>query len=192
MNHPPLPVHPPKNCLGIKCCYATGCRGYDGTIKNRELNTVCDTVLASINQKLDALAVSNSCKNYLHKDKRKSECYDDVRYGEVFGAKFITFSTQAAVNLPFSGFSFCRSTTFNIAAVLNDCVDVAGFSLSGPNGYSRGSFENNYPYSVFGDDTDTGKFYGGSLPHLGLYTLIIKPDNYVEKQKTLTFTVNNC
>ena len=71
------------NCLGIKSCRATDCRGYDGTIKkNRQLQTVatvCQTVLASINQKLDALAVTNTCKDYIHASKRRSECYDDVR-----------------------------------------------------------------------------------------------------------------
>jgi hypothetical protein len=65
------PAYCKLNCLGIKCCRATGCAGYDGTIfKNRRLN-VCDNVIASINQRLDALAVSTTCKSYLHKDKRK-------------------------------------------------------------------------------------------------------------------------
>jgi hypothetical protein len=180
-----------QNCLGIKSCRATGCLGYDGTIKNRKLS-VCDNVIVSINQKLDTLPVSASCKGYIHKDKRKSECYDDVRYGEVLGAKLWTISgsTQTSVDLPSSGYSFCRSKTFNIEGIVNECVDVTGFRLNGPNGYTAGRFENNIPYTFFGDDGT--KYFAGTVPHTGLYTLIIKPDNYSEKQKTFTFTVNNC
>ena len=182
-----------ENCLGIKSCRATGCLGYDGTIiKRRQLATVCETVLASINQKLDALPVSATCQSYLHKSKRTSECYDDVRYGEVLGAKLWTISgsTQTSTDLPLSGYSFCKSKNFNIEAVLNDCVDVAGFRLTGPNGYSAGRFEKDIPYSLFGDDN--AKFFGTTLSSIGTYTLIIKPDNFEEKQKTFTFTVKSC
>jgi hypothetical protein len=182
-----------QNCLGISSCYATGCGGYDGTIKiNKRKLTVCDTVLAAINQKLDALPVSTTCKSFLHSSKRTSECYDDVRYGVVFGAKIWTISgsTQTAADLPLTGYSFCKSKTFNIEAVLNECVDVAGFRLNGPNGYTAGRFENNIPYSLFGDDGT--KYFGTTLPYTGVYSLTIKPDNYIEKQKVFTFTVNNC
>lgn len=182
-----------QNCLGIKCCYATGCQGYDGTIiKNRKLS-VCDNVIASINQKLDALPVSTMCKSYWSSSKRTSECYDDVRYGEVFGAKLWTISgssTQTSVDLPLTGYSFCKSKSFNIEALLNECVDVAGFRLNGPNGYTTGRFENSIPYSLFGDSD--GKFFGLKLNITGAYSLTIKPDNYIEKQKVFKFTVNNC
>jgi hypothetical protein len=182
-----------RNCLGIKSCRATGCLGYDGTIgKNRNLASVCETILADINSKLDALPVSTSCKGYLAASKRKAECYNDVRYGEVLGAKLwtITSSGQTSQNLPYSGFSFCKSRSINIEGIVNDCVDILDLDLTGPNGYAYGRYENNIPYSLFGDDGV--KFAGRTLPHIGLYTLIIRPDAYNEKQKTITFTVNNC
>jgi hypothetical protein len=182
-----------QNCLGLKCCRATGCLGYDGSInKNRDLLSVCDNILLDINRKLDALPVSTSCKSYLAASKRKAECYNDVRYGEVLGAKLwtITSSGQTSQDLPFSGFSFCKSKSINIEGIVNDCVDVLDLDLSGPNGYIYGRYENNIPYSMFGDDGV--KFAGRVLPYVGAYKLVIRPDAYNEKQKTITFTVNNC
>lgn len=184
-----------ENCKGIKCCFATGCFGFDGTIKgqNRELS-VCDTVLTSIGQKLDALSVSSSCKSFIHKDRRIGECYDDVRYGEVIGAKLwtVTSSGQSSQDIPASGLSFCRSKYINIEALGNECVDVFGFDLFGPNGYKiEWRYEKHPPYALFGDD-GVSKFNGQQLPSAGTYYLTLKPDNYTEKQKKYTFTVNNC
>jgi hypothetical protein len=184
-----------ENCVGYKCCFATGCLGYDGTIKrNRKLQTVCDSVLSSINQKLDALAVSSTCKTFLQKSKRKGECYDDVRYGEVVGAKLwtITSSGQTSQDIPASGLSFCRSKYINIQAIGNTCVEVFGFDLFGPNGYKiEWRYEKHPPYAIFGDD-GVSKFNGEQLPSTGTYYLTLKPDNFTDKQKKYTFTVNNC
>lgn len=182
-----------KNCEGIKCCFATGCLGYDGTKNGRQLG-VCDSVLSSINQKLDALSVSSSCKSYIHKDKRKAECYDDVRYGEVLGAKLWTISgnNQWSQDIPSSGLSFCKSNYINIEAIGNDCVDVFGFDLFGPNGYKiEWRYEKHIPYAIFGDN-EAGKFNAERLPSAGMYYLTLKPDNFTTKQKKYTFTVNNC
>lgn len=182
-----------KNCKGIKCCRATGCLGFDGTIKNRKLS-VCDYVLSSIKQHLDVLPVSSACKSYIHKDKRKSECYDDIRYGEVVGAKLwtVTNTSQWSQNLPSSGLSFCKSKYINIEAIGNDCVDVFGFDLLGPNGFKiEWRYEKHLPYAIFGDNM-AGKFNGERLPFAGTYYLTLKPDNFTTKQKKYTFSVNNC
>jgi hypothetical protein len=183
-----------NRCLAIKSCRVTGCVGYDGTIKNRGLTTasICDTAVPEFSKKLDSLPVSATCKNYLHKDKRKVECYNVIRFGEILGARFWTISgsTQTAANISSSGYSFCRSKSINIEALVNECVDVVAFTLTGPNGYRTGRIENGAPHSVFGHDGT--KFYGNVLPHVGRYSLTIQPDNFVEKQKRFNFTANNC
>jgi hypothetical protein len=48
--------------------------------------------IASIHQKLDALPVSSTYKSYLHRRKRTCDCYDDVCYSKVSGAKIWTIS----------------------------------------------------------------------------------------------------
>lgn len=185
-----------ENCLGIKACRATGCHGYDGTIgrKNRNLQSICDSVLSSINQKLDTLAVSSTCKAFLHKNNRKGECYNDVRYGEVVGAKLWTLSggSQTSQDIPASGLSFCRSKMINIEALGNPCVDYFGIDIAGPNGYKFQLHSEKYPpYSIFGDD-GVSKFVFKTLPHVGTYVVTLQPDNYPEKEKKYTFTVNSC
>lgn len=182
-----FPGYCKRLCDLIKSCRVTNCGGFDGT--NRNLLS-CSEITGSINQKLDALSVSSSCKSYLHKDKRISECFDDTRYGEVLGAKLWTISgsTQTSLDLPSSGYKFCKSKSFNIQAILNECVDVAGFRLDGPNGYTYGNYEKNFPYSLFGDYE--GKYHGTTLSIAGTYTLKIKPDNYSDKEKIFTFTVD--
>ena len=181
-----------QNCLGIKCCRATGCLGYDGTINHRGLLSVCDSILLDIGKKLDALPVSTSCKNYLAASKRKAECYNDVRYGEVYGARLwtITSTAQTSSDLQSSGSSFCKSKSINIQGVVNDCVDVLTMDLYGPNGYVVKRYENNTPYSLFGDWVT--KYAGRTLPYTGSYKLVLRADAYADKEKIVTFSVNNC
>jgi hypothetical protein len=149
-------------------------------------------VTAILDQKLDTLAFSPTCKSYLQKDKRKVECYDFIRYGEILGARMWTISgtTKTATNISSSGYSYCKSKSINIEGLVNDCVGTVDFLLNGPNGYFMQNHDFGVPHTLFGDSGTM--LFGLVLPHVGKYSITITPDTFMERQKTFNFTANNC
>lgn len=168
-----------RNCLGIKCCYATGCLGYDGTIKNRNLGE-CEQATALINTNLNYhTPVSSACKSFL--SIRQSECYDDTMYGEIKSAT-ISKSNSPTVNLlPGGQYSTCTGTRVEITANTNECVDDIKFALSGPNGIFWTKSDNYAPFS-----------YSVVPSFPGSYTLTITPDARTNAAKTFRISARTC
>lgn len=192
-----------QNCAGFKSglCLATSCKGYRRN--NRILEHVaharslftCSEEITEIHQQLDSLISSDSisygCEELL-RAPRNATCYEDVIFGEV---KSFTFWKNLGnndeilqTNAP-NGMTICNSTSLNIEAVVNSCVDVVKFLLTGPNQYSHNQSEYAVPYTVFGDFNSN---FNGRTLHVGNYTLEVLPDKIAAKRKTLKFQISNC
>ena len=199
-----LTYYPPtckRNCAGFTTgyCQATNCKGYrhDRLLaydtEDRSLAT-CDEDIMSIHQQLDNLISSNVTSsecNDLLSAPRNATCYDDVIFGEVQGFtiwKSADVDSIIRTNAP-NGTSVCRSISVNIEAVVNGCVDMVKFLLTGPNHYSYTQNEYKVPYTLFGDYNNN---IAGRTLEVGNYTLIVTPDNISTKKKTLTFQIANC
>jgi hypothetical protein len=198
-----------NNCAGYATgsCRATGCLGYrrrelvsneDGEENDRNLQEMqCPSLVELVNSKLDTLATSNSCRKYLDKSKRVITCFDDVIYGEIEGVRLWKLSllsflwpTVLQERMPSSGYSFCKSTTFNLESINNDCVENALMELKGPNNYVYTNYQTYAPYTLFNDLGIT--MLGQKMSTAGEYTLSITPDGFEYKKKVFTFTLKNC
>ena len=196
-----------NNCAGMATgtCRATDCVGYrrralttsphDGEENGRDLQEAqCPALVELVHTTLDALAISSTCRKFLDKAKRVTTCLDDVIYGEVEGVRLwkVSFfwSSVLQERMPSTGYSFCKSTSFNLESINNDCVENALMELKGPNNYLYTNYQTNAPYTLFNDLGIT--MLGQKVTTPGLYTLTITPDGFEYKKKTFTFTVNNC
>jgi hypothetical protein len=195
-----------NNCAGMVSgtCRATDCMGYrrreltdkrDGEEKDRDLQEMqCPALVELMHSKLDALEISPSCRRFLDKTKRDTTCFDDVIYGEIEGVRlwkisfFLSWVLQE--RMPASGYSFCKSTSFNLESINNDCVENALMVLKGPNNYEYTNYQTYAPYTLFNDLGIT--MLGQRMTTAGVYTLTITPDGFEYKKKTFTFTLRNC
>ena len=195
-------------CKGVAAgtCRATNCVGYrrrdlkensNGGHDERELQTgQCPAVVDLLNAALDLLQVSPSCRNYLDKSKRTTECFDDVMYGEIEGVRlwkvyqYFFWSSVMEERMPSSGYSFCKSLYFNLESINNDCVNNAYMVLDGPNNYQFINNQTYKPYTLFNDLGIT--MLGEKMTAAGEYTLSITPDGFEHKKKVFKFTLKNC
>jgi hypothetical protein len=208
------PAYCKDNCIGFArgTCRATGCLGYRRSLlaavdqNHREEFTPCDIQIAGIHWALDALIstnkVSEPCQRYLTKSKRKTECYDDVIYGEIDSFTFYNMNVNRAKNVKAAfygimasnvqnGYKFCSNIPFNAEVVLNPCVHMVNFTLTGADSYKYTRIDTNHPMILF-NTTVHASTYGGRFLTPGSYKLWATPDNYDYKQKTLDFTVIAC
>jgi hypothetical protein len=223
MEHRDLKSYPGrcKNyCAGMArgTCRATGCVGFRRQLQESELS--CDAHVNSIHDALDALILAKGgkllslpCQRFLKRSKRKTNCVDDVVYGEITGFTFITSTTQLKVLFlttpPIitafqqnaqSGYTFCNSVPFNIAIGVNPCVDVVNMTLTGPNNFVHSRIDSHHPMTLFKNTTTTSgtgllqSTYPDGIQYLnpGAYTLRATPDNFLHKEKTLTFRIKAC
>ena len=198
------------NCIGIASgtCRATGCKGdrrrarklsrNDTSVSgqnHRKAFTPCDTQIATMHSLLDELVemnhVSEPCKRYLEKTKRKTECYDDVIYGEIYGANFYNMRYGVLGYNVQGGFRVCHNVPLNIEAVLNPCVHMVNFVLTGPNNFYYNRIDDNHPMLLFNTSTFAST-YGGRYLQPGWYRVSATPDNFAHKQKSLDFEVIRC
>lgn len=201
-----LPTYPrycKQNCAGYKSgfCQATNCKGYRRNDRLLRYNTderslaTCIDEITDIHQQLDNMILSDSispgCKDVLNAT-RNSTCYEDVIFGEVQSFTFWQNNgsdDEAIQTNTLNGTTFCKSISLNIEAVVNSCVDMVKFSLTGPSPYSYSQTEYAAPYSVFGDFNSN---FNGRTLNAGNYTLVVLPDNIATKKRTLQFQILNC
>jgi hypothetical protein len=230
------PARCKDNCAGLVpgTCPASGCLGYRRHLSllggllvgnGSEKILSCEEQLALIHDEIDALIESNvlsfPCQTFTLKSKRKSECFDDVIYGEIHSFTFFTASTTSTTTNRWphhhpsppthtvanlqenaaNGYSICASTPFNIELVLNPCVKVVDFVLTNKkNRYTVFSRTDSvHPMTLFDASTGTpGYFVRSPLPlgvrrlPPGSYSLKVKPDNFTNKEKILDFNVIAC
>ena len=195
-----------NNCAGLATgtCRATDCGAYrrrelqdetDGNHKNRDLQEMqCPALLELVHSKLDLLELSSTCRKFLDKTKRVATCFDDVIYGEIEGVRLwkVSFfwSSVLQERMPSTGYSFCKSTSFNLESINNDCVENALMELKGPNNYVYTNYQTFAPYTLFNDLGIT--MLGKKMTTPGEYTLSITPDGFADKKKSFTFTIKNC
>ena len=196
-----------NNCAGMVSgtCRATDCVGYrrrelmdhrDGEHKNRYLQgTQCPALVELMHTAIDALQLSPTCRKFVDRTKRVTTCLDDVIYGEIEGVRlwkvsFFGWSSVLQERMPSTGYSFCKSTSFNLESINNDCVENALMVLNGPNNFEYTNYQTNAPYTLFNDLGFT--MLGKKLTTAGEYTLSITPDGFDNKKKTFTFTLKNC
>ena len=195
-----------NNCAGLATgtCRATDCLGYrrrelgdkrNGDRKNRDLQEMqCPALVELMHSKLDLLQISSSCRKFLDKTKRVTTCFDDVIYGEIEGVRLwkvsYFWSTVLQERMASTGYSFCKSTSFNLESINNDCVESAYMELTGPNNYRYTNYQTNAPYTLFNDLGFT--MLGQRLSTVGEYTLSITPDGFDYKKKTFKFTLKSC
>ena len=194
-------------CKGVAAgtCRATNCVGYrrrdlkensNGGHDERELQTgQCPAVVDVLNAALDAVQVSPSCRNYLDKSKRTTECFDDVVYGEIEGVRLwrvsFLWSSVLQERMPSSGYSFCKSTLFTFESINNDCVDNVSMVLEGPNNYRYTNTRSYAPFTLFNDLLGL-TMIGQRMYYAGDYTLSVTPDGFENKKKVFKFTLRNC
>ena len=194
-------------CKGVAAgtCRATNCVGYrrrdlkensNGGHDERELQTgQCPAVVDVLNAALDAVQVSPSCRNYLDKSKRTTECFDDVVYGEIEGVRLwrvsFLWSSVLQERMPSSGYSFCKSTLFTFESINNDCVDNVSMVLEGPNNYRYTNTRSYAPFTLFNDLLGL-TMIGQRMYYAGNYTLSVTPDGFENKKRTFSFTLKNC
>lgn len=167
----------------------------DGDHKNRDLQEMqCPALLELVHSKLDLLEISSTCRKFLDKAKRVTTCFDDVIYGEIEGVRLwkVSFfwSSVLQERMPSTGYSFCKSTSFNLESINNDCVENALMELKGPNNYVYTNYQTFAPYTLFNDLGIT--MLGKKMTTPGEYTLSITPDGFADKKKSFTFTIKNC
>jgi hypothetical protein len=210
------------NCAGLVpgTCRASGCQGYPGDRRlallgellggNGNDKATCEGQMAFIHNQIDELIQNNTlslpCQTFMLKSKRKSECFDDVVYGEILSFTFFTATTGTANWWSYryqsqpptvtklqenatNGYSICSSIPFNIELVLNPCVNVVSFALTNKNYYTPFSrTDSEHPMALFDSATTTG-YMRSSLPFgtrrlpPGSYTLKVTPDNFSRKEK---------
>lgn len=186
-------------------CQATGCKGVrklsaDANEKSDRSLLTCTTEVDEIHAKLDYIqnlsTTSLSCKNYLEKSKRRSECYADYEYGQIEGVRVwnITSTAQTVVHsfvAPGGNATICKSLYTNFEALTEPCVSKAKLVLRGPNNnLVRETHESVPPFSLF---LDTGLILKGEyLKNVGTYRLIISPEYDSAKKKEFTINVVNC
>lgn len=214
------------NCAGFVpgACRATGCSGSrrrnykrglieTAHVDHRETSVwlSCYEQLNEINFALDTIVnstgISQSCKNYLTKSKRRSECYDDIIYGEVVSFNFLNmiggkiygllflvtgyFPTVLQANVP-NGYTVCSNIPINIEALVNPCVQSTELTLTGgPQSVNYKRTVNTKPMQIFTTSTP-GSSYGGIYLRAGSYTFTATPDSMSYKMKRLDFQVIDC
>ena len=215
------------NCAGYApgTCRASGCQGYPGRrlgllggLLGGDGKVSCDDEIEFINNEIDSLIANNAlslpCQNFMTKRKRKSQCYDDVIYGEIVSFTFFTATashwsshrnpppppsmTKLQENVT-NGYRICTSTPFNIELVLNPCVNVVSFTLTSPNYYSPFTrTDSAHPMTLYESQAASTGYMRPSSPlgvqrwKVGSYTLKVIPDNFSRKEKTLNFEVIWC
>jgi hypothetical protein len=188
----------PGTCR-VAGCSATSRRELSEAGGDRELQVqpTCTDAMRSINAKLGALidtyGVSNSCRLAINSSNRRASCFDDVIYGVVEAVTLWNIGSSpptVMANHMENDMYICASTTFNIEARVNPCVDFVNFRLTGPN-YSRTHTEDGIPYSLFGDD-DSNRMYGRKLSRTGWYNLVVTPDGFTDKAHDLWFYIGDC
>ena len=205
-------AHCKDNCVGIArgTCRATGCVGYrrrerklsssrnETTVadqNHRQEYTPCDTQTAAMHWALDQLVywnkVSEACKRYLTKKKRKTECYDDIIYGEILSFTFYNMRRGVLKYNVASGYSVCSNTPLNIEAVLNPCVKMVNFTMTGTNNFKYDRIDDNHPMLLFNTSV-YGSTFGGRYLQPGSYQISARPDNFLHKEKLLDFKVVAC
>jgi hypothetical protein len=205
-----LNTYPAKckdNCAGYATgtCRATGCIGYR---RDRALLAACDVQIATMQAAIDALIflnkVSPTCKAFLAKTKRKTECYDDIIYGEIESFTFWNMNAGRArrpgsmyhynaiiqENVP-NGFNVCNNIPVNLEAVLNPCVKYTQFNMTGPSGTFYTRTDDGHPMIIF-NSTENWSTFGGRFLTPGAYFVSAIPDNFPAKRKTLSFNVISC
>ena len=215
-----------NNCEGYArgTCRATGCLGYRRRERERELSffrklmtsakdqhqnhreefTPCTIQVAALNAALDLLVMSNKisapCKLFLARSKRKSECYDDIVYGEILSFTFYNMNVYRSryrpvvgiigTNIP-NGYKICSNIPFNAEVVLNPCVHTVNFTMTGPNNLKYTRIDDNHPMLLY-NTTVNAATYGGKYLSPGNYTFTARPDDFAYKEKKLDFTVIAC
>lgn len=193
-----------NNCAGLATgtCRSTDCLGYrrrelmdGGEYDNRKLQEMqCPALLELMHSKLDLLQVSPSCRKFLDKSKRVTTCLNDVIYGEIEGVRLyrvsLLWSTVLQESMPSSGYSFCRSTTFNFQSINNDCVENVLMELKGPNNYVYTNYQTYSPHYLFNGIGFA--MMGQRMSAAGEYTLSLTPDGFDYKKKIFKFTLRNC
>lgn len=172
--------------------------------QREEFINPCNIQLASIHAALDLLILSTKisapCKLYLTKSKRKAECFDDVIYGEILSFTFYNMNLYNSRFRPVvsvigtnvqNGFKVCNKVPLNVEAVLNPCVNMVHFNLTGPNNFRYTRIDDNHPMLLVNTTTSASTF-GGMYLSPGSYSLITRPDNFAYKEKKLDFTVIAC
>lgn len=106
-----------------------------------------------------------------------------------------------------SGYAFCRSTTFNVEVMTNECVDRVQIIIEGPHQYHLDRTDSDMPFTVFTTTTNTttsgktkvitnmGKMIiqmGQTVPHVGIYNITILPDSILTKKKQFDFSILDC
>jgi hypothetical protein len=210
-------------------CRASGCQGYPGDRRRLSLlggllggdaveEITCDAQMTLMHTAIDLLVQNNvlslPCQSFVEKSKRKSECYDDVVYGEILSFTVFTSTvtttshwsnppkptvTKLQENTP-NGYITCSSVPINIELVLNPCVNVVVFTLSNANNTfpTMSRTDSQHPMILL---EATSRFRSSkpaspyaTTRHLppGIYTLTATPDNFAYKEKMLEFHVIAC
>lgn len=179
-----------------------------GRCKARDPATIpapsCDAQIDSINKELDLLMLSSqisaSCKSFLNRSRRNSECYDDVVYGEISSFTFYNMNADKTESPPVmdeiqdivpNGYTICNNIAFNAGVEMNACVKTVEFTLTGPNNQKYSSIDDTPPMLLF-NTTIYASTYGGQYLTPGSYSMTARPDNFAEKEKKLSFTVIAC
>jgi hypothetical protein len=174
------------NCAGYATgtCRATGCAGYR---RNLQVILPCNEAIASVHDQLDNLillnAVSDTCKLFLDRSRRKAECFDDIIYGEVESFDLWTRNrmdkkVKVTKNVK-EGFTICTLDQINIEAIVNPCVKYINSVLTGPTGFTHSRNESTIPYTVFGDASNIPILR--NLQYIETYTFTAIPDNFAYK-----------
>jgi hypothetical protein len=176
----------------------------DPNYHQRETFTTCDVQVALIHKALDLLIssqkVSAPCQLFLAKSKRKSECYDDVIYGEILSFTFWNMNLYNSRRRPVmgvlqsqvpNGATVCNNIAFNVEAVLNPCVSTVTFTMTGPNNSVYTRIDSGHPMLLF-DTAANAATFGGRYLTPGAYSITARPDSFAYKEKKINFTVIAC
>ena len=187
-------------------CRSRGCVGFrdleDDLEKegDRKLQTSCPVEIDALHVKLDNVMtqVSDSCRNFLAKSKRRAACFVDNLAGNILGIRLwkVSGTIQTLLSEAVGDgnvVSFCKSVPINIEAFTEPCVKDVLFEMYGPNSYFRSHKEMARPFAIFEDDGVTLK--PKLLSNVGVYMLLISADfdlNGRSKTKMFQVVVNNC
>lgn len=185
------------------CCRALGCKGFralsaDVNEKSDRSLLTCTSEVNEIHAKLDNIhgksTTSLTCKNFLDKSKRRTECYTDNEYGQTEGVRIWNITKNAQIVLhpfiaPNATVTLCKSMSMNLEALNEPCVTKAKFVLRRGGTLVRESHEVTPPHSLFGD---TGLIFNAANLAVGMYKLYVSPDYESKKRKEFNINVLNC
>lgn len=150
----------------------------------------CD---AKKNETLSALeaAVSDSGKNII--TRSHLTCHNIVDTCDVLSFNLVNADTDTLVNRNMQdGHNICNGKyNFSIKAVADKCVDVVTFRLQGPDNYDNLSTDEAVPFFLFRNTKGDIAPPPGPLQS-GQYTLTAVADGNLEREKILTFNLNDC